>query len=109
MIEIMNLRNTKPTEIYDVRIDRSSVLGNPYGMHGESSRNEVCDMYADLFYRITVKPGILNKKRIHDFKSELERISVLYKEHGKLRLFCWCAPKRCHGETIKAWLERQHI
>ena len=25
-------------------------------------------------------------------------------EFGKVRLFCWCAPKRCHGETIKKWL-----
>jgi hypothetical protein len=28
-----------------------------------------------------------------------------YRQYGKLRLFCWCAPEQCHGETIKAWLE----
>ncbi len=103
-IEIINMRNQKPTMPYDVRIDRASPLGNPYAMATESRRDEVCDMYANLVYKITKNPGILNKERIRRFKAALNDLLVIYKEHGKLRLFCWCAPKRCHAETIKEWL-----
>ena len=39
------------------------------------------------------------------FTAELERLKKLHVEYGKLRLFCWCAPKRCHAETIKQFLE----
>ena len=95
-IEIMNLRNTKPSQPYDVKVDRSSVLGNPFPMSNESQRNAVCDRYAK-YASEQIKNGAYLK--------EMSRLYYLYKQYGKLRLFCWCAPKRCHAETIKAYLE----
>lgn len=95
MITIHNLRRVKPRHPYDVRVDRASILGNPYFMADESERDKVCDEYNNWFeYE---KDGKL--------KSELLRIRTILQEHGQLRLFCWCAPKRCHAETIKKWLE----
>lgn len=98
MIEICNLRKQKLIEIYDVKVDRTSVLGNPFFMQSEVQRDEVCDKY-EVYFNNKVK----NKD--YKFMNELCNLLKLYEEYGKLRLFCWCSPKRCHAETIKKWLE----
>ena len=106
-IEIMNLRNTKPSQPYDVYIDRRSPLGNPYPMTKPTDfgigcdRANVCNRYQKWFNTT------IQHKRNLVFNQELARLQAIYKKHGKLRLFCWCAPLRCHGLTIKAWLESQ--
>ena len=41
MIEICNLRKQKPIEPYDVKVDRSSILGNPFVMRSEMERDSV--------------------------------------------------------------------
>ncbi len=102
MIKIMNLRTARIEYPWDVRVDRKSVLGNPFYMHigyDESERDRVCKQYAVYFQQRIAKnnPG-------DPFIQELKRIQQLYKQYGKLRLFCWCAPKRCHAETIRDYL-----
>ena len=97
MIEIMNLRNTRPSQPWDVRVDRSSVLGNPF----KGDRDVDCDKYAVYFATCIADPNA------SAFKDELARLAQLYKQYGKLRLFCWCAPLRCHSETIREWLLAQ--
>lgn len=68
-----------------------------YFMQDESKRDEVCDRYAKWFELASItNPAVIN---------ELERLLGIYRKYGKLNLFCWCAPKRCHSETIKAYLE----
>jgi hypothetical protein len=98
MIEICNLRKENPTRPYDVCVDRSSPLGNPYSMANESQRNKVCDEYEKWFHRESFSMA---------FSNECQHLLSIYERYGKLRLFCWCAPKRCHSETIKRWLESQ--
>lgn len=99
MVTIKNLRKERPIFEWQVRVDRSSVLGNPFYMPTEFQRDEVCDKYAKYF-EAQLK---CNKK----FIDELDRLSDILKNYGKLELFCWCAPKRCHAETIKKYLERR--
>ncbi len=97
MIEIKNMHFEKPSQPFDIRVDRESVLGNPFYMKDESFRDDVCDKYIEYF-----------NKRIKDedeFIDELRRLYLIYKAYGRLRLFCWCAPKRCHAETIKNFLD----
>ena len=94
MITIHNLRNEKPIYPYDVKVDRTSVLGNPFYMKSEKDRNSVCDMYEEL----------INKPHTKEFNDVLNKLHALYKQHNKLRLFCWCSPKRCHAESIKRWI-----
>ena len=93
----------RPTRPYDVKVDRSSALGNPFNMRNEADRHKVCNEYTKLF------AGIVNNEadciEMTRFTDELERLKKLHVEYGKLRLFCWCAPKRCHAETIKQFLE----
>ena len=33
-------------------------------------------------------------------QDELDRLVNIYLEHDQLTLYCWCAPKRCHAESI---------
>jgi len=96
MIEIMNLRNTKPSLPYDFKVDRTTPLGNKFVMHKESDRNLVCDQYDEHF------SDLLESERPMKY---FMQIYTAYKEHRTVRLFCWCAPKRCHAETIKKVLD----
>lgn len=78
-------------------IGRGSVFGNPYpitkgrisAVGKRKARQEVIDHYRKWFR---------NKLRDEEF-----RIQVLALK-GK-NLGCFCAPKRCHGEIIKAFLD----
>lgn len=98
MITIHNLRNEKPCHTYDIKVDRSSVLGNLYHMKSESERDMVCDKYAKNFSEFCENPR---------FKAELIRLLTMYRKGKKLRLFCWCAPLRCHAETIRDYIFNQ--
>ena len=97
-ITIKNLRNEKPYQEWQVRVDRSSILGNPFYMATENERNKVCEQYEKYFDK---------KIKNQDFKfiNELKRLKNLLTKYNKLELFCWCYPKRCHAETIKQYLE----
>ena len=97
-ITIKNLRNEKPYQEWQVKIDRSSVLGNPFYMATENERNKVCEQYEKYFDE---------KIKNQDFKfiSELKRLKDLLNKYNRLELFCWCYPKRCHAEIIKQYLE----
>ncbi|NQT59617.1 MAG: DUF4326 domain-containing protein [Bacteroidetes bacterium] len=94
MIEIMNMDYDMPQYPYDFKIDRSTPLGNPFIMKEEADRAEVCVRYKKYFY----------EKMMYDHPY-LQEIKDSLIEHGKVRLFCWCAPKACHGETIREYLE----
>ena len=66
-----------------VRCDRFSDFGNPFEMDKDGDRNEVCDNYANHY--LPFKPSI--HKQLKSLK-------------GKA-LGCWCAPLRCHCDTLK--------
>ena len=97
MIVICNLKTKKPKYKYDVSVCRPSVLGNPYKITTDVSRRYVCALYEKYF-------DYHSKKGRFEFRYELTRLKQLYKKYGKLRLFCWCTPKRCHAETIKKYI-----
>ena len=108
MIRIVNLKNYKkvPGEIL-IKIDRSSAIGNPFYMSDESLRDKVCDDYQDYFDGILgIYLNTDNKLSDHDleFVIELNDIIKLSKTNN-IALGCWCAPKRCHGETIKRYID----
>ena len=101
MIEIMNLRNTKPSEKWDFYVDRRSPVGNWYPLKSEENRDRVCDAYIKWFNN-----AVTQRTR----PLVIEYLAILlssYRLYGKLRLFCWCAPKRCHAETIRRYILRE--
>lgn len=76
---------------------RGSVLGNPRSIEGLDTRDVVCDWYEDYFAdQVRTNPVFLN---------ELKRLNNLGHREKVLRLGCFCAPRRCHVETIKRFLE----
>lgn len=102
-ITIINIsRNRNPDAIYVGRRTRgflhASPLANPYqmqqGKDSEIERNRVCEFY-NTWINAQIEDG--NQAVI----GELERLARIYVETGRLILACWCAPKRCHAETIK--------
>lgn len=75
---------------YDVLIDRSTPLGNPFrlGVHGD---------------RVTV----LSRHRTYLYERverDLEFRRLVLNLRGK-KLGCHCAPKLCHGMNYVEWLE----
>ena len=98
-IRIVNLRNVqaKPGEIV-IRCDRKTVVGNPFFMHDESERDKVCDQYEAYFQEQVKVQG-------SDFR---KYVTFIYQKALKqdVALACWCAPKRCHTETIKRFIEK---
>ena len=100
-IKIKNLRQENIWYPYQVRVDRKTIFGNPFPMKNESKRDEVCDKYAEYF------KTRMNKKDA--FAAEIVKLVHIFERYGKLELFCWCAPKRCHAETIKEYIESEVI
>ena len=107
-IQIINLRTGQS---YDFRCDRKSPVGNPYTMHNESERDKVCEQYESLFDQTmhdntlddnTVGP--LFNSNVGKFRAYIQEIVNFHNQHGHVTLACWCAPKRCHCETIKRWI-----
>jgi len=84
----------------DIYCGRGSPLGNPYPMKNSSDRDRVCDEYEKYFYRsveVIGDKGMVN---------QLNKIAELAGK-GDVNLVCFCAPKRCHCETIKRYVEEQ--
>lgn len=99
-VTIHNMSVEKPYQVFDVKCDRSSFLGSKFYLKGdESRRGMVCRCYDDWFK--------MNVLAFDDWEAyeELMRIRDLLRKHDRLRIFCWCAPKRCHCQTIARWLE----
>ena len=100
MINIYNMHDTtRVSSIYDVRIDRKTIFGNPFPMKKESERDVVCDLYDDYF----------NQRIQHDkkFKEALDLLVLFYIINHNVNLLCWCVPKRCHGLTLKRYIEQE--
>jgi uncharacterized protein DUF4326 len=69
-----------------VRIDRSSVWGNPYRLGADGTRDEVIEAYREYFAH-----NHSLRKRINELR-------------GKV-LICWCYPENCHGDVLLEALE----
>lgn len=95
MITIANRRDQHHGEY----VGRPSPLGNPFPMDDESDRDDVCDEYGHWFAE---QLKCKNKLVL----GELHRLQEIHRLNGELTISCWCAPKRCHAETIKSWLEQ---
>ena len=102
MIYIMNLRNAKPKDLPNhIRVDRASIFGNPFFMKDESQREKVCKQYEVYFHDRRRDPEDRN------FHIALDNLIALAKMYDDLYLYCWCAPKKCHAETIMHWINKE--
>ena len=100
MIRVVNLKNyvERNGEIL-FKIDRTSPVGNPFFLKSEKERDEVCDKYEEYFYKkIKEEEGNFRNYIILIYKISLKK---------DIALGCHCFPKRCHGDVIKSFLERE--
>ena len=67
-------------------------LGNPFHMNKECLRDAVCNQYASW----------LAFDRPAETWKRIERIAQRVSEGKSVALYCHCAPKRCHCDTIRA-------
>lgn len=97
-VTIVNKYRHKPTK-EDVYIGRGSPLGNPYPITELDSRDRVCDLYESWLWEKARDVNSAQHKAIQE---------LIYKnrEGQKINLVCFCAPKRCHGNTIKRIVEQ---
>jgi hypothetical protein len=80
-----------------LKVNRSSLWGNPFVMHGENTRDEVCELFeSNMKNELAHNP---EKWEAMDAAVEM----VTKKGHSTV-LICHCHPKRCHADTIAAWL-----
>ena len=97
-IRIVNLQNYVPVEgEMLIKVDRTSPVGNPFRMHDESQRDRVCEWYEEHFQR-SMKNNALFQHYIN-YIVEKNQIT-------NIALGCWCAPKRCHAETILKYVTK---
>lgn len=72
-------RTAQPDAVY---IGRGSPYGNPFVIGKDGNRDEVCDKFEAA---LLSNPALLQKVKI---------------ELKDKDLVCFCAPKRCHGDTL---------
>lgn len=85
MPRVVNLRNPKISQIECVRVDRRTKWGNPFIMRNASDaeRNRVCDEFEEMVAHW-----------------QPETLAAAKRELKGKNLACWCAPKRCHADTL---------
>lgn len=91
VINIVNKHKVRQSpKVNDVYIGRGSPLGNPWPISHTEDRDTVCDKYAEYILVPTLA-----------MQHALEHIQRVALTHGSVNLVCFCAPARCHGESIK--------
>jgi hypothetical protein len=86
----------KPTGV-SVYIGRPSPLGNPYVLYTDGDRDHVIELYREWLHTSYFNNPIV--------RSEIDRLVTLCKDGANIELQCYCAPKKCHGDVIKEFVE----
>lgn len=97
----INVVNKKKFNGSGEYIGRPSVLGNPFIIGRDGTREEVIAKY-----RVWLWTEIKKRGKVYDELMRLLKLS----EQGDVILVCYCAPLPCHGDVIvKAieWLKAQ--
>lgn len=80
-----------------VTVARPSVFANPFELYSEKDRNKVCDAYEE-YMRARFK--------LDDaFRKAVTKLAKRHAGGARLALQCWCAPKRCHADSLKKLIE----
>jgi len=105
MVDIRNTHHYKgkvldPWESY---IGRPSSLGNPFQLKAAVNNEQIgraeCIARYDRWLRVQLKDDGSAQT------IEIRRLVAVYRQYGKLNLYCYCAPKPCHGGPIKSIIE----
>lgn len=91
-----------PAHYIQIHIDRpsGSPLQNPIILHNESDRPKVLSEY-EIYFKDKLR------ERDPSIIKALMRIVDLVMSGQDVALMCWCAPKACHGNTVKRICEKK--
>jgi hypothetical protein len=90
----INVRNKKTWKQKGYYVGRPTVLGNPFPINEDFTREESLQRYSEwLIDAIQTRNPIII--------AELHKMEHMLLENHKLDLVCWCAPKACHAELLK--------
>lgn len=99
MIRVVNLKNCvlNDNEVL-VKVDKSSVLNNPFKIDDKNDASKVYEKYKEYFY---------NKIKLQDFDfiTELNKIYDLSYETN-IALGCLCTNLKCYAGVIKEYIDR---
>ena len=84
------------------KLGKGSPLANPFWMKDEAARDDVCNRYEDWF-KAKLDGGDVA------VRNELVRLWKVGVASGELKLGCFCAPRRCHCDTIKSFFESKMV
>lgn len=83
---------------------QGSILANPFIIGRDGTREEIIEKYRRWLWSEYKKNGSV--------KQELVAIAERVKNGEKVKLVCWCHPKKCHGDVIKnciSWMLKDTI
>ena len=127
-ITIGNLTNEKCDTEYHLKVDRSSVLGNPFLIDAETGRDSCIAAYKEWLWgniqiyqdnpessQIVYPEAIANKYNVEVSvawkKSTVKKVVnelIRIRQLNKVRLMCWCKKPdieiACHADVISACL-----
>ena len=86
--KVVNIKTYKGEYTY---IGRGSPFGNPFRIGKDGDRDEVINKHRDYFFE-RIESDFLFRDKVMELQ-------------GKT-LGCYCAPLACHGDTIKAFLDK---
>jgi len=84
--------NNRKVDSYGIFVGRPTVLGNPFKIEKDGSREEVIEKYRTWFS--------MSLKRNEKVRNEFLRICGLWILKGKIALSCFCFPEACHAQVI---------
>ena len=76
---------------------KQSALHNPFRLKCEADRDKCIGLYKQYLLKAVKEKGPV--------REEMKRLYRLVKSGRSIALMCFCAPKRCHGDVIKEFLE----
>jgi hypothetical protein len=93
-IDVVNKHHVTQFRATDTYIGRGSVLGNPYPITATASREQVIERYEGwLLEQIEQQvPAVIEV---------LNHLAYQVADNHDIRLFCFCAPRPCHGDVVK--------
>lgn len=92
-VRVVNKRGHTETA-WDYYCGRPSTMGNPYQMRSEADRDAVCDKY-DAWLDDMIRAGDPAVRKA------LGEINEILYRYGGVNLVCFCAPRRCHCDSIR--------
>ena len=92
MIEIINKKTPYRGTATVIYCGRPSIFGNPFTISSTCSRDEACDNF---------HKWLAEQPEYSHIRKNIIRLAVRVLAGEQLALQCWCAPERCHAESIR--------